>query len=463
MSIEEYHIINEKLQWNTNDPVRHSIRVIKNSWQYRECVRLADGTYRPLPDYFPRIMGHFLHASSKDARLVAFTENDEKGNKDIQTIMKPGRYLTKYFKGSLAPAEIVKIVHKIGLDDNLALRFAMDREDIRWVYERGPQSCMSASNVVNKGVHAAEVYAAGDLAVAYIKSGDRALARVLTWPDHLVYIDYFYPKYGHEHYEYSIKLKEELREIGYSQGSLNGARLLKIKCKDKDKEYIMPYLDTNNFIEHNTDDSLFVMTSGEGYRSDRTTGLASLVEQGGCDECEECTRLDNMYGYNGNNYCEDCYSNLFSNCNECGNTFRQGNLSYHNGDDYCQRCYSNLFGDCNKCGNTFRQDSLSHYEVLDACICEDCAAELIAACEICEGAFAIGDIAEIDDSSYCPSCAEKHLSTCDMCEDTFVTGTMVPHGDDIYCAACLEDHRIERNPDCKACEPATEEEIVCLS
>src|SRR5690242_12865003 len=49
---------------------------------------------------------HYVHVSASDPKLLAYTQDADKGRRNIQTPVKPGRYLTRYFSDALTPKQI---------------------------------------------------------------------------------------------------------------------------------------------------------------------------------------------------------------------------------------------------------------------------------------------------------------------------------------------------------------------
>lgn len=228
------------------------------TWQEREQAFFDTNTYQRPPWYAEPFWiepaGHYAHISLDDPTKIAFTENADKGERDIQTRMKPGKYLTKFFP-DLTPKQVAFyaewFVKGTKPAPNLGeVQFASTEEAIRHVYDEGPHSCMKHSH---SGV---EVYAAGDLSVAYIEDlnrpeGKTVIARALCWPEKKVY-GRVYPTPNEnwmtdgwtsrdEAESVRFGLEQKLRGMGFNRGDFEGARLLR-----KDDGFgglIGPYLD----------------------------------------------------------------------------------------------------------------------------------------------------------------------------------------------------------------------------
>lgn len=223
---------------------------------------------------------HFAHGAENNPALIAYTVDDDKGERDIQTQIKPGRYLKQFFGGILTEKQIAYYADmhaKYEPDktpwDDLIVKFAATPEEIARVYIRGPTSCMAAQHA--EITHPTRMYGAGDLAVAYLEREERVarssnhkhfiVARALCWPEKKI-VGRAYPTPdswkldGFRSHDESSKcqnvLLAKLREQGFTalvEGSVSfdGARLLRMPC-DRLNDYhsstdyfVMPYLDNN--------------------------------------------------------------------------------------------------------------------------------------------------------------------------------------------------------------------------
>ena len=247
---------------NRTTGLKHQLRravVDHNAWKVREGDRFRDGTYTRLPWHeAPWYLGapaqddHFAHVSKDRDGMVAFTLDATKGAADIQTRIKPGRYLTRYFSDVLSWREIEEFAQEFaGLHENNELLFAHTSDEIEQVYLDGPSSCMSKpARHYDSPIHPVRVYGAGDLAVAYIKSGDSIGARVLCWPAKKLYSRI----YGDD-----CRLRPLLDAAGYDHGELYGARMLRIEADHGG--FVVPYLDGCNSAGDNGE--YLVISSGD--------------------------------------------------------------------------------------------------------------------------------------------------------------------------------------------------------
>lgn len=209
----------------------------------------------------------FVHVSTRDPALLAYTESFDKGERGIHTKIKPGKYLSKYFGDALTEREIKFMAEwqlsgakPVEPEDQRELKIAMTPEEIRHVYAEGPASCMDG-RCFNRDKLPAVVYGAGDLGVAYLEGTERArkgavIARCLVWPEKKLACRIYPTESNWEYDGYGQRviasnsgtaLKTLLKAAGYrflAEGgaSFNGARLLKIP-HGTNGYFVMPSFD----------------------------------------------------------------------------------------------------------------------------------------------------------------------------------------------------------------------------
>ena len=186
--------------------LRSGVTVTRATWQHREEIaptHTRDPVWHSAAWWVQNVdiwRNHGVRTSVDNPRLLAYFSTPEKACANIRTQIKPGRYLAKFFASVLNQGEINRMARwqETGslageLDGaRYPLKFATTADEIRWVYERGPKSCMSSNGRYYQadGHHPVEAYAAGDLAVAYLvdpKDDGRVIARALCWPEQKVF------------------------------------------------------------------------------------------------------------------------------------------------------------------------------------------------------------------------------------------------------------------------------------
>jgi hypothetical protein len=92
-----------------------------DEWKARERQRLFITREYPKVPWHGRIGtpgrriidNHFVHVSTHDPRMIAYTETADKGRRDIQTRVKPGKYLKRYFGDMLSDDQIREWAEKV--------------------------------------------------------------------------------------------------------------------------------------------------------------------------------------------------------------------------------------------------------------------------------------------------------------------------------------------------------------
>lgn len=276
-------------------------RVNDDDWRKREETKLDNGEHLPLPWSRERwwldlkhVWGdHYPHVSLQNGAMLAFTETEEKGAADIQTRIKPGRYLERQFGDKkLLNAYVIRdlcTVFSAKYEDNV-LMFAETEDEVEEVYTTGPSSCMShpVSNFQSGGIHPARVYASPDLKVAYMKREGRVVARSVVYPDKKLYTSL----YGD-----SGRLKPMLEKAGFRSGAPYGARILRFPVNMDPKtglhQFVVPHIDHVLWV---TDEGDFLRVGavsrpdGSGIDAGGAKGVSEMVGYK-CTRCESPASL----------------------------------------------------------------------------------------------------------------------------------------------------------------------------
>ena len=301
-------------------------RFVITSGMWQAWARIRSATYLPtVYRYLIPLLGtikhHFPHVSMSDKNMLAYTENAEKGVKDIQTQIKPGAYLTKYFGSVLSNDDIKALVNDWQRRySDAELCFARDPDEIVEIYRTGPRSCMSGdaegygTRVKGRYLHPCEVYGqpASDITMAYIKGKGGVSARCMIWEEKKTYSRI----YGD-----GTLLQRELQALGYSQKAygahFDGAKLAKIPLTKN--RFLMPYLDGYCQVLEKEDHFLIQSnrTQKKGERwlcCSNTCGYTQGVNTYECAECGESCDQNNAIEYEGSHYCPDCREEYFVIC-----------------------------------------------------------------------------------------------------------------------------------------------------
>lgn len=270
---------------------------------------------------------HSLHVpretANREACLVAFAESPAKLIADRFTVMKAGRYLTRYFSDKLNEKEIKQWA------DTYAQRyapatplFARDDTDemIRVIAEGPSDSCMSngyhkgSDSWFNGHIHPAAIYNTPDIEIGYLEEGGEVTARVICNRN---------TKKMARAYGDARRLVPAMEALGYESltGALVGCRIRKIENRNDDG-YIMAYVDAgtgsgggNLSYDHAPVDSdKYWVLCNKGpfstYDGYENGGVSQVGPTATCDDCDDSCGVDDLY------YIESCDRHVCESCHD---------------------------------------------------------------------------------------------------------------------------------------------------
>lgn len=292
--------------------IKHQVRPVKQdvNWQEREKKRFATKHYTPLPWHkepwvkLKECVNHFAHVSRFNEAQIAYTRNEADGLRDVKTAVPPASYLTRFYRELLSEDEIRQYVaqYKKLYDKDNIVKFAYTAKDIVRVYTRGPRSCMSApARNYRSPVHPSTVYAGPDLAIAYVERKGKITARCVVWPKKKIRSRI----YGDTHL-----LANLLVEEGYMEGSLEGARLTKLKHGNR---YVCPYLDSVRYVTVGT---RYLTITQKGKHPRIAGNQDGFCGQGfNCHQCntEQDAAKARHINVDGRPWCLACFEDALSN------------------------------------------------------------------------------------------------------------------------------------------------------
>lgn len=411
MAFDNPALANETAKRLTQDTGKpHRIQAIKqddNAWKVRENDRFIAGEYEtpPWDDRFISLIkvgnDRFPHMSKKHDGKIAFTQNANKGQNDIQTTMSIGRYLQKYHWYQLHSTIIADLSALCG---ETGFSILTETDDIVSAFENGPRSCMKEPGDFfhgTNGIHPTSVYGHGkygnsDLGLAILRRDGEITARCVVWPEKMLYNTI----YG----DRTRMLTEMANVLPKMQtGSMVGAKLNRIPVDDT---YVCAYLDGESGV--NVMKDYLEITCGGEYTAEQH--LAGTLSESGC----ECT------GCGGNVQEDEQYHTEYS------------------GDVYCETCYYETFGRCENCEGEHYSEDLIWIDSASVCVCDDCAAEY-PLCDDCGERHSESEtFTTRDGDTYCQDCINNDHTVCDSCCEYVPTDEIKETDDNNanHCADC---------------------------
>ena len=282
-------------------------------WCFRELKRLNDGTYVYLPkralkllskEQTDVVMSYFPHLSSCQEGLIAYTQSPEKGEADVQTTIKPGKFLAKVLPG--IDNEVVKSFAAVFSSTNgLRLVIEKSKEAFQYAYIQleNSGSCMDARSPFSKcvvdgeWVHPATAYyhSENELHIIYAVNEDgrvvaRCIGNAATKTHTRVYFDRGVP-------DMLNKMHTLLKKAGWNpdEDGLSGVVMSKLVVDSG--EIVCPYISPGNVGVEIHHDHLVI---GGNVESDIDSGLLKKVGYVAyCDCCnegiEECDDMHHTY------------------------------------------------------------------------------------------------------------------------------------------------------------------------
>ena len=365
-------------------------------WRFRECDRFFTGAYKSATAlaHLPVIEDHFLHVAVKRHDCIAYTKNADKGARDLQSIMSVSAYLTKYHPAlTVAECKEIAAAH-CTFSIATELQFAKTEDEIESVYadydksvDALSASCMrhGASNW-RGNYHPCRVYAAGDLAIAYLANDhNETIARALVWPAKKLYS---------RAYARDSRLVELLRMAGYTpcryygkeNPTMAGARLL-ARFVDH-KHAVMPYIDGSGNNAALRDGFIYLAGSGaidcsqiDGFSYCPNSGpYIKGAELGRDDEPDydyHCTHCNEGYYNSDESYtvytsrrcaqqwCDSCMENDAFFCDASDNYYSDAveSIQMANGETWSEYAYGANGGQCEHSDGHYPSDELRDVRV----------------------------------------------------------------------------------------------------
>jgi hypothetical protein len=294
-------------------------------YKMHEVIRAAVLIARPL-DWHQMLL-EWPHVSQGDRSKIAYTQNEAKGQKDIQTVTSVGKYLNRHFD---LPDHIIRdLVSRYGS----ASRFQFVNTTAEMIYHlhRGPKSCMVWSTdhgiKCDDGVtrHPYEAYDpkyGWHMAVRI--EGDMTMGRALCMTSPMDGVKYFVRSYLRPSNESSYSQTDDgmdtwLREQGYTKEGYwrEGEKMAYHPARDS---FLAPYIDGGERCVAVNERERWLVIDGNGsWICENTGGYATNNEEDDnsfeCACCGDNTDEDDGYWVERNDdvrVCESCINNEYT-------------------------------------------------------------------------------------------------------------------------------------------------------
>lgn len=273
-------------------------------WQSREAARFESGEYVALAPQLAALAPpeHYAHCAKKAPDLIAYTKDAAKGAADRQSLISIAAYVDLVAPDwtELNRAALVDLQKAHALAFATELKLATTEDEIERVYtlfdrDAGgvAHSCMRfearrfASRVDGRPYHPTRVYAAGDLAIAYLANArGETTARALVWPAKKLHSRIYC---GNDSTLARLLKAQGYKGAGYYGGAdMSGARLLRVESDSGD--LVCPYLDEVQTVEDCGD---FLRIGGD-LDATSTSGEIETAPRTYCERCEERVDEDDV-------------------------------------------------------------------------------------------------------------------------------------------------------------------------
>lgn len=279
-------------------------RVWATPWHHNLQIRfrLHPAIDKLLSDYRPKdwqqLVMEFPHQAESDRSRVAYTQNRDKGERDIQTVTSLGKYITRHFP-QLPDHEVRNVVASHSV---IGCKIVHTIAEMINVLQRGPHSCMRWNDGHNIDIdtHPYKCYDPRiGWGMAVREEGGEIVGRALVYErdDSKVFVrTYMRPTNSSNYSQADDHLNAWLKDQGYKHES-NWEGCLLAYHEGRYGAPLGPYLDgdvKDVDVVHRDGGKYLLVREGGEYRCENTDGS---VQSGG-DECADCgDHIDEGDGY----------------------------------------------------------------------------------------------------------------------------------------------------------------------
>jgi hypothetical protein len=304
---------------------------------------ITNNQYAPYIKDWREMMLEWPHESVEEPSKIAYTQDDDKGMRDIQTRTSVGKYLRRHMP--TLPDHLLRDLVAEYIVDPKTCQITTDMEQMLWVLDNGPHSCMQKSWSAAR--HPYRVYDPSlGWGMAYRMQGDDVVARALVQVEDKVFVR-AYSRGGNDNL-----LEAWLKGEGYVHD--NDWEGYKVKVIEGGGCYVMPYIDGNaQSVDRYCTDTFVITESGE-YDATNTDGTL-------CDSGESCSDCGDRYHEDELTYVdEDGNSRVCDRCLSRNYTYVYG----RRGDQYYLHDHSSDVVYCESDGENYDGEYLNHHDIV---------------------------------------------------------------------------------------------------
>ena len=392
---------NQALQENRTDAAAsYFIKpFVDESWKVRERKRFEKGIYKVTPFhsygfYADSHEKYFAHMSKEQDGVIAFTETPEKGMNDIQTRIRPERFISKFFpefyKESSHKEWFRELIAEClrELPEYIKLQILHDANEIVDFYIRIQKdgsslaACMSYPTWHEDYPHPCSVYGKpSDISLATLYDGEKGkyIARCLVFRRKKV----FGRVYGNK-----SLMGMALEKMGYKEKRDNEFHNAKLKLIVMENEDIIcPYIDSSgmrypfswvkpdykkNILRIKEPETLAKKYDGGAGNNfcDKTSGYVFKDYLAACAVWGYVSYEGANRGYPTDPYSreyidnEDEIDNLIT-CDRCDGRFHEEDTYYMDNENLtlCRDCKEDAYFYCDSCQDDYFRDGCDIHEI----------------------------------------------------------------------------------------------------
>ena len=262
------------------------------------------------------------HVSEESSTQIAYTQNEDKGERDIQTRTSMGKYLKRHMPQ--CPDHLLRDYVSQFINDGQC-HITRDHEKMLDIIMNGPQSCMDGRNFNDYEDHPYNVYAPVlGWGMAYrTVNGEyhgRALVNIHRADDgseEKIFVRSYCTTESSGYSQRDPALEGYLGALGFRhECSWEGCNVTRIAHNHESDVFLMPYIDGEVQRVEDRGETAGVMrvTDNGDYDASCTCGHTMSVDREACASCGDDTASDDLHaiGYHGDeSVCCHCLENRY--------------------------------------------------------------------------------------------------------------------------------------------------------